>query len=153
MQVIMNEQPAIVLQSRWIFGFLAAGCLLYAYVFAEIVADLPRGMFVFVVYAFLGVGLIYTTLASTTVVTISRDEFTSSRFFGMGPSTTLKTKDICRILVRPDNFDRITRVVIEFAGGRRVQLHQYQRNFEAARVFLTQQFGEVPNEVQSKWAL
>lgn len=149
----MNEQPAIVLQSRWIFGLLAAGCLLYAYVFAELVADLPRGMFVFVVYALLGIGLAYTTWASTTVVTVGRDQFTSSRLFGMRQASTLKTKDIRRILVRPDNFDRITRVVIEFADGRRVQLHQYQRNFEAARIFLTQQFGDVPNEVQSKWAL
>lgn len=149
----MNEQPTIVLQSRWIFGFLAVGCLLYAYALAELVTDLPRGMFVFVIYALLGVGLVYATWASTTVVEISRDEVTSSRFFGIGPLITLKTKDIRRILVRPDNFDRITRVVIEFAGGQRVQLHQYQRNFEAARVFLTQQFGEVPNEVQSKWAL
>lgn len=146
----MNEHPTIVLHSRWIFGLLAAGCLLYAYVFGELFADLPRGMLVFVVYAVLGVGLAYTTWECTTVVTVGRDGFTSSRLFGMGSSSMLQAKDIRRILVRPDNFDRITRVVIEFADGRKIQLHQYQKNFEVARVFLGQQFGEVPNEVQSK---
>jgi hypothetical protein len=149
----MSEQPPLVLHSKWVFAALSAGCLLYAYVFVELVSYLPDGAFVFSVYALFGAGLVYTTWASANVIELSQDGLAVSAMLGLGSPTKLKMDDVRRMLVRPNNFNRVTRVVLEFADGRKVQLHQYQKNFEAARMFLTDNLGSVPCEVQSKWAL
>lgn len=149
----MSKQPLFVLQSKGVFAALFAGCLLYAWVFVELVGFLPDGAFLFSVYALFGAGLVYSTWASANVIEISQEELSVSAILGLRPPKKLKINNVRRILLRPNNVNRITRVVIEFADGRRVQLHCHQKNFEAARIFLIDHLGYVPCEVQSKWAL
>lgn len=153
MTAMVVEQRSIVLHSKWVFVALFAGSLLYAFVLLELACNLPNGMFVFGLYSVLGIGLAYALWVSAYVIELTQDEFAVRPLFGLLASTRLKMKDARRVLVRPNNFKRVTRVMVEFSDGGRVQLHQYQQNFDEARVFLGEQLGSVPSEVQSKWAL
>lgn len=149
----MSSAPAVVVQSRLLFAVLLAGCLVYAYVFAELAAALPEGSLVFVFYSVVGMLLGYITWASANVISLDQDTITVSRLFGLGPTRVLRTEGIRRVLVRPDNLGQVSRIALECGNGRIVQLHRYQRNFEVARSFLDGRLCSVPREVQSKWAL
>lgn len=153
MQLAMVTNSSMTVQSRLLFAVLAVGCLVYAFVFVDLASRLPEGRLVFAVYALLGIGLVYITWSSTTVIVMCQDELLVMRLFGLGPSLRLPTRNIKRLLVRPDHHDQVSRVVIEFADGRRLQLHRYQSNFQAARQWLAEKLEAVPLEVQSKWAL
>jgi len=92
--------------------------------------------------------LVYSIWASTRTIELGQDDITVSTFFGFGVPTRLKIKDIRRMLLKLNYINQIVHVVIEFDDGRKVVLSNEQKNFEAARLFLTEHLGHVPCEVK-----
>jgi len=154
---MMIEQRPIVLHSKWLFAFMVIGFLVYAVGFVEQGKVLPNkkmfDVFLFGAYSLFGIVFVYVIWACTIIVELGQNEITVSTLFGLRSPTRLKMKDIRRIIVRPDYSNQASRLVIKFANGRKVELHQFQKNFEAGRLFLAERLKEVPWEVQPKWAL
>jgi len=148
-----HESAAVRVDSRPLFIVLVAGCVVYLAVLVDLARRLPEGIVTFALYSLAGLVLAAATWSSATVLELHADHIRQVRLFGLGPSSLLAMRDVVRVLVRPNHDGYVTRVTITGAHNERLALHRYQRNFQAARSFLTRNLRGVPEELESKWRL
>lgn len=85
-------------------------------------------------------------------VELTKDNFITKRWFGLGKTSVYELKDIKKIIFKTDYTELVSNIIIVFNNNENIQIHKFQSNFYDALYIIRERFKDTPTEYKDKSA-